>query len=477
MAAAYGSIANTATDLRTNTTISVPSGTANGDLLVLFCATANNHGSGGAAAMTVPAGFTQVGTDALCEAGAGSSDWQGRSIVAVRVASSEPSNYTVNHSSCYSAGTIIRLTGSGTLSVDVSSQASSASGGSDPVTATSVTPTLSNDLLVFLGLNWNEGGSTPPSGMTERLDNTLVYVATQALASSSATGTRSVTYGSSAPWTAVLLAVKDVVGGGSPVSAIGTAGAISVKGQTGIVAVTSSVSVAATAGKIYVRGQTGILGASNLVSVTAVAGEIEVKGSTGVAKVAFDTKLVATAGGLGISGGGLSLSVANPQTIIASPGAIKILGAVGIAAVTTGMAIQAAEGHLRAVGQALSLTLSANVLVTADTGKVYVRGGVGSVLVADGKFIPAVSGTVHVKGFVGEVATSDVEVIEAVPGLVHVTGQVGVVDIVADINPEIYPEAAGSIQIVGQTGRAHAPGTAFWVTIEADIKIWRTKLE
>jgi hypothetical protein len=104
---------------------------------------------------------------------------------------------------------VIRIDGSGTLSVDVQSQNKLDGIGDGTTIATSVTTTVANDLLVYVGLNWIAAAMTPPSGMTEQLDSTLVYVATEALGAAGATGTRTQTHPTN-PWFGNLIAIKDV---------------------------------------------------------------------------------------------------------------------------------------------------------------------------------------------------------------------------------------------------------------------------
>jgi hypothetical protein len=59
-------------------------------------------------------------------------------------------------------------------------------------------------------MNWNEVALTPPTGMTERQEN-LIYLATQALSASGATGTRTqaVPGTPAPPWFGNLYAIKD----------------------------------------------------------------------------------------------------------------------------------------------------------------------------------------------------------------------------------------------------------------------------
>lgn len=205
MTATYGAISRVDYGARTNTTINVPASTGDGDFLVLLHITAN---SGTAVSATLPGAFSALGT---AQSGSdGSFGW--RALMGTRVASSEPASYEVTHASTNSEALMIRIDGTGTLSVDVSSQNHTATTGLTS-TGTAVSPTVTDALLIFLSLNWNEAALSPPTGMTERQDSEFLYLATEALAASGSTGDRTQGH-TSDPWFANLIAIKDVGGGG-----------------------------------------------------------------------------------------------------------------------------------------------------------------------------------------------------------------------------------------------------------------------
>jgi hypothetical protein len=211
MTATYSSIVNVGYASRTNTTINVPASTANGNLLLMGHVTA---AATTAPTQTLPGGWTQIGsTQTVSDAGG----FQGRIVHAYRVASSEPASYTVTHSVCSASGWIMRITGSSTLAVNASSQNHTAAGVTGTtMTATSVTTTSANQLLVFSSLNWNIGALTSPVGMSEVLDSQFLYVAVETIASAGATGTR-VQANAPAPWFANLIAVNDGAAAAKPV--------------------------------------------------------------------------------------------------------------------------------------------------------------------------------------------------------------------------------------------------------------------
>ncbi len=215
MTAAYGSISRKAYGSATTTSTNVPSGTTAGDHLLYVQINAN---SGTAVTVGLPTGITrlsgytpQTGTD-------GSFGWR---LDIGEVIADGTTSYSTTHSSTNTETLMIRTTGSGTLSVDVFSQANRVSPPGEVVTAGSVTTTESSDQLYFISLNWDEGAYTPPTGMTERQDSLFLYLASQSLSSSGATGTRTIGSSTTNPWFANLIAIKDVSGGGGSQSIIG----------------------------------------------------------------------------------------------------------------------------------------------------------------------------------------------------------------------------------------------------------------
>lgn len=215
MAATYGSISRKAYGSATTTSTNVPSGTTSGDHLLYVQINAN---SGTAVTVGLPAGITrlsgytpQTGTD-------GSFGWR---LDIGEVIADGTTSYSTTHSSTNTETLMIRTTGSGTLSVDVFSQANRVSPPGEVVTAGSVTTTESSDQLYFISLNWDEVAYTPPTGMTERQDSLFLYLASQSLSSSGATGTRTIGSSTTNPWFANLIAIKDVSGGGGSQSITG----------------------------------------------------------------------------------------------------------------------------------------------------------------------------------------------------------------------------------------------------------------
>lgn len=149
-----------------NFTVSVPSGTVNGDLLIAV----NASDFSTLAASPVPAGFTALATSSY--------DGGSNSIhvaIGYRIASSEPANYTFTvGSSSDNAAALLRITGhdSTPTIVQVAPTAFSAAAA---VIAPTITPNGATDLLVCFASSDGANGTgtvswTPPSGMTEHAD-------------------------------------------------------------------------------------------------------------------------------------------------------------------------------------------------------------------------------------------------------------------------------------------------------------------
>lgn len=163
MALAFGGAATATINSTAAITVSVPSGTVNGDLLLL-CA-ANSAPS----TYATPAGWNIINAP-------GVPSWV-QSSVWWRIASSEPAAYTVTAATNYQqVATIVRYTGHRAATPIRASAAVTSSGSS----ATSPTPgalpgLVSGDWgVVFYGYGAGASGQTPtftpPAGWAERVD-------------------------------------------------------------------------------------------------------------------------------------------------------------------------------------------------------------------------------------------------------------------------------------------------------------------
>ncbi|HWD83313.1 MAG TPA: hypothetical protein VG497_30645 [Kribbella sp.] len=146
--------------------VSVPVGTADGDLLIGVVAS----DFGTSAGNSFPAGWTALTTSTYD----GGTDAFHVKLYA-RVASSEPATYTISHDNSDSVAAILRITGwdsAAGIAGAVKQVAPSTTG--TGTTAPSLTPFGADDLLLtFHGAESSSGGSrtwTPPTGMTEDID-------------------------------------------------------------------------------------------------------------------------------------------------------------------------------------------------------------------------------------------------------------------------------------------------------------------
>lgn len=192
------------------TPISVPASVVDGERL--FCAFFILNDP--LPTVTPPAGWTQVGSS-IAVADAGSND--GGFTLWTRVASSEPASYTWGHS--VTSNTQAMMWRTSACLVDVVSSRGDSSVASAIRTWDSITTTGADRLLYAVGFDWanNATGETPPTGFTEDLDNTLLYLAHATQASAGASGDKTNTCNSNSgsnPRGGFLVAVYEAGGGG-----------------------------------------------------------------------------------------------------------------------------------------------------------------------------------------------------------------------------------------------------------------------
>lgn len=215
-------VRNVATGVENDGTISVskPTDTADGDVLVAFC-----FGYAEALAdVTAPAGFTSRDTES------DAASRQGK--VFTKVASSEGSSYSFGSTTAYDyfAVILVAVQGADTASTD-GVDGTPASGifnnGDDTADAPSISPSGSDSLLLcaamFNSFSAAARTTTPPSGMTEiadfqRPDQFDMYAAASlALSASGATGTKTFTgssgAGTSGGWMTFSIAIKSAASG------------------------------------------------------------------------------------------------------------------------------------------------------------------------------------------------------------------------------------------------------------------------
>lgn len=195
----------------TSWVINKPTGSLQDDILILVMSMQD------AATITPASGFTLI---------SGPTDWQGTRRVAFYykvLGSGEPSTYTFT-TSVATAGTWGTVTFSGVdtaTPINVTGTFQFNSTGSTSMTALAVSPTVTNTMLVMLGVANSNGSMTPAGGMTERVDIVnasafnISFIANEALTSTGTTGNRVATISTSSQSVTGLIALKPGTVGGS----------------------------------------------------------------------------------------------------------------------------------------------------------------------------------------------------------------------------------------------------------------------
>jgi hypothetical protein len=199
----FRSLSNTPRATSTNTTITAPAGIVDGDILIL---TMWLGGPDAPPTPTFPSGFTEIDFTSVTDG-----SYNGNMHVAWKRAAGESGDYTVTHESASAQGFMAAY--SGCVATGSPIDAYSKNTGADVTsTATGVTTSAANTRLLYLAHDWQGTGTlTPPTGMTERHDDTdLIYLADEAVAAVGATGNRTQTNGNTGdnPWAAFLIALK-----------------------------------------------------------------------------------------------------------------------------------------------------------------------------------------------------------------------------------------------------------------------------
>lgn len=184
-----------------------PSGVADGDWLLAVVV------SGGTTATTVSSPPSGWGSPVVNDIATGA--FENRITAYLKIASSEPASWTWTLTAARDNTVhVVRITGADTSGVDAA--ASQVNGVSSSITAPSIAPAGSDDLL--LGI-FSRGGSsaatiTPPGSMTGVTDsvtgtlNQRTIIAREDLSASGATGTRVATASTGAVNVGALIAIK-----------------------------------------------------------------------------------------------------------------------------------------------------------------------------------------------------------------------------------------------------------------------------
>ena len=379
---AYAAIASLAYGSRTNSTVTAAGlGTiANGDILVALVACG---ASGTAPTVTPPAGFTAVdATRSSVVDGGFNLTFQ----VFIKVASSESGNYTFTHTAASTNVVIARYTGRDTTTpVNAYSKRVDTSSGNTR-TADSITTTVNGCDLLYTGFDWASTvtNETPPSGMTERYDATLCYLADENQTTAGATGSRTNASNSNSaePRGAWFIALAPTGGGG---------------GISGTASITEAADTASSTGALAIAGAASITEAADTVSAT---GKVALSGTSSITE-GGDT--VSATGALSIAG---QASITEAADTLSAAGESQITGsgsaditeaddgvsATGTLAIKATASVTEASDTVSASG-VVALTGAANITEGADTvsaaGKLAI---VGSAAISEGEDTVAAEG-------------------------------------------------------------------------------------
>lgn len=193
----------------TTITVSKPSGTANGDLLL---ASIYVRGAGSTASVTSPSGWTLIRRD---DDSAGVTGGVGSLVTYYRLAgNAEPASYTWSFDSTRRA--MAGIVGySGVASIAPTDASSGQTGFGTSVTAPSLNTSVNGAMLVGLFALFEGGQSfTPPLGMTERIDasdigaNLTLEITDERRSAAGATGARAALSPFSDSYLGQLIALK-----------------------------------------------------------------------------------------------------------------------------------------------------------------------------------------------------------------------------------------------------------------------------
>ena len=248
----FRSATSTSYASRTNTTISVPSGVVAGDSDAVVPAT----GGAGAPTATPPPGWTAIpgwtSPTVVLDNSLFTVNGYGGYHVAT---SSEPLSYTATHASGTSQALMLAYSGvdaSTAFDVNATTNGASSPSGGPTATATGLTTTTDNTMLVWLGHDWGNGSAnlSPPTGFTERVEvDPLIYAADSVQATAGATGNVSHTannVGTNDAWAAILVALRGV-SSGSVIDNVSPGGGVG-SGMAPSAAVTTTTGAALGAG-------------------------------------------------------------------------------------------------------------------------------------------------------------------------------------------------------------------------------------
>lgn len=206
MAIAYRASATAGGSSAANLTITKPTGTAADDILIM-----NLYTEGGPPpTMTPPTGWTEL-TGAGTTNTVSTPDMR-QQVYWLRAGGSEPADYTWTFAESWRAGQISAYSGGITTGDPTDPESVNAAAAADtaPI-ATAITTTVADTMVLYLHDCFDTRTVTPPTGMTERVEFTLVYLAEVAQAVAGTTGTKTSTLSADSVWIAALTALLPAV--------------------------------------------------------------------------------------------------------------------------------------------------------------------------------------------------------------------------------------------------------------------------
>lgn len=383
MAVAYRSQSTTTYASRSNTSVSVPSGTANDDILIAHIFV----GAGSSApTVTQPAGFTQIGTTISMTDGG---SFNGKVSVYWKRASGESGSYVFSHSTASSQLRVAAYSGCKTSGSPINASSQN-NGTGTTLTATGITTTVADVLGVWLSNDWQGNGTlSPPGGsptFTERFDS-LIYAADATFTSAGATGNKTQTSSGngSENWAAFLIGLEPASG---PVNKTldANAGSYAVGGtaanlkrnrrtaaDSGSYAVTGTNATLRRGFKIAANSETYAVTGTN-ASFTRTWRVISNTGSYSVtgtaANLEVHRRLAADSGTYSISGTNAALKVG--KALVAQTGTYAIAGTDATVRLVRKLA--AASGSYSITGSDATLTKTSDKVVILEPGAYAISG-------------------------------------------------------------------------------------------------------
>ncbi len=326
---------------RTLTIVTKPTGVVDGDFMLALVVTFS-AGASDSPDPTAPGGWTLLsGFPVNLDDGP---NWMEARLY-WKVASSEGASWSWSHASASSQGTVVAYRNVDTTTpFDVTPTINQ--GLNEVSTATGLTTVTNNAMIVFFGHDWADTAnpSDPPTGttptFTERLDDTLTYLADGLLATAGATGNKTQTNSNAAsggtPWAQYLIALRPT-GSGS--------GATATPGVVALVAAVDAVTVLAERNASVSPGEVGLVVAVHAATVVA-SSDASVSPAAVAAVVAVDAATVTAVSDATVAAANVALLADVPAVGVAvsadniNPSVVEAVVAVpaadaGISAVAT----------------------------------------------------------------------------------------------------------------------------------------------